>query len=436
MTAALPYDLRRSALNRTLIIVLAVVLVAGIGLTYLEAGVATSQGKTYYLVTYVLQNGSIVGLAVSPGGEPLPGVKVYTSGGIYETNSSGFLIITSSALGAAYAYVNGQNRSLFITMTAIVNVNYDKGTATLIFSVPYITGVNEYKVYFYQQELALRPKRTNSTLLGYFGPGIHLVSNLKVNVSMPGYVVELVPALNQSRDQAPGPTPGISVRVVTPTNGSITLAGVSQLLMARKLAAQALATTALVFSEFFPLSGLFVVNDLIARPRSTRAIEFILARPITRSQLLASRYSAGLFSMALWAAVAVVITGVVASALFGVPLRLASILVTFSSVAGQAMAFLSLLVLISVLTRRSYIAAAVVAYLLMYIFNPAYLLGLMGFTSAIYATPYSSAISIVDTYFGTSVFPVDYFYAVASIASWLLVSAALSFVIYPRLSEP
>jgi len=59
-----------------------------------------------------------------------------------------------------------------------------------------------------------------------------------------------------------------------------------------------------LFSQFFPIVMLYLGYVLVAKPRSQGALEFILARPVTRVELFLTRYVAG------------VLVGLVAPALF------------------------------------------------------------------------------------------------------------------------
>lgn len=48
-----------------------------------------------------------------------------------------------------------------------------------------------------------------------------------------------------------------------------------------------------LFAQFFPIIFLYLANMLMAKPRGSGALEFILARPVTRWDIYVTRYSAG-----------------------------------------------------------------------------------------------------------------------------------------------
>jgi len=101
--------------------------------------------------------------------------------------------------------------------------------------------------------------------------------------------------------------PGVPVRqflriVLLARSGSSTLyaattqyvsvleAGLARRLVAAQVASRAGAG---VFTAFFPVVALYLVYVYVAKPRAQGALEFVLARPITRLDLYVTRFSAG-----------------------------------------------------------------------------------------------------------------------------------------------
>jgi ABC-type transport system involved in multi-copper enzyme maturation permease subunit len=124
------------------------------------------------------------------------------------------------------------------------------------------------------------------------------------------------------------------------------------------------STGASIFITFFPVVVLYLVYIYAAKPRSQGALEFVLARPITRLELYITR---------LFAGVLVVLT---ATALFyaalvlaiylhtGVLLDLYPFVLLFAGLALALIAFYSLCYLLSALTSGTrYLVASIMTYI-------------------------------------------------------------------------
>lgn len=125
-----------------------------------------------------------------------------------------------------------------------------------------------------------------------------------------------------------------------------------------------------VFSEFFPIAFLYLAYVFMARPRSNGALEFILARPVTRLDVYATRYLAGvllaltaplLFTIALYASIAVIAgPGAVEPGV---------LLLLYTGMAVSMAAFYSLCYGLAANTKStSYLVAAIILYLLFSMF--------------------------------------------------------------------
>ncbi|AFL66351.1 ABC transporter permease [Desulfurococcus amylolyticus] len=119
-----------------------------------------------------------------------------------------------------------------------------------------------------------------------------------------------------------------------------------------------------LFALLFPVVMLYLGYVLIAKPKSQGALEFILARPITRTDLYMTRYIAGilvaltaplLFVTALYTGVYVVM---------GVLLSPQDMLLFYLGIAGSLVAFYTLCYYIAVEFKgTSYLALAITLYL-------------------------------------------------------------------------
>lgn len=425
MKGAALYDLRRSLLNKALIIIVIAVVALGAGIAYLELSLSRSIAP-YYIVIEPFHNGSALGLLLSPSGSPLGNARIYviypnSSPGVLVTNSSGYVLI-GSGVGIGPVYVNGANRSVMLGTAALVNVNLRAGRATLFFSVYPEPGAREFKVYVRQAELGLRGRIINYTAaqyLGEYGPGIW---RAEVRV---------------------GPEPAVVITAV-PVNSSSATNETTELmppeLELKSVAFQPMATAANIMAEFLPLVALFLTNDLFARLRSTRAIEFLLARPITKGQLLTSRYSAGLLALLISSLLASAALGLIVYLMAGPVVTLSDALVVFAASFASAAAFYSLLYLVSAATRGHFIAIAVILYIVLYLFNFSFIAAAVAQRPwLVYAGPLGAAGSIISGYLGVSSLlqsGVSYSEAAASLAAWAVVPIAAAIALYSRSGEP
>ena len=439
MRAAYLHDLRRSLLNRTLLLLLAVLVAAGLGLGYLTASLsAAQQERGYYLVGEVQANASgarLVGLVVSSSGAPAAGARVFYVGPggreeVATTNASGYVSVELAPGPVAVTVeVGGRNYTLVPAPAAVVGVDLAAREATLVFAAPPSPGLLYYRAYEYQEPeaqllriAAARP--ANATYLGEYGPGIHEV-RIRVEPDEPVVVVVLEPVA------APG-APVVA--------GNVTEYVTAGALMARALRDSALAEAAGVVAEFLPLAGVFLVNDLFARPRATRAIELVLARPITKPELFSSRYLGGLGALAVSAAAASAALGAASWPVLGVAAGPADVAAVFGSLLASLAGLYSLLYLVAALTRRHFLAAAIVLYLALYLANPGLLLAAAtGSAWALYVSPYSVASAALQERLAAGLYQllpeVSYAGLAAAAAAWAAAPALAAAAIYSRSDE-
>ncbi len=424
MKNAYLYDMKRSMFNRTLLIMLVVLIAAGLGLGYLVARYAVTQSQDYYAVSEPLPNGSQLCLLLSPTGAPMGNVTVFYYGITGQpvravTNSTGFLVMTSRGFGQVTAEIDGRNVSFIVTELAVVDVNLRARTAYLVFAVPSEPGAVAFRAFFYQSALTSfgRPHGENMTYLGEFQPGIWEVP-IHIVLDKPVVNVVLEPT-------GPAATGNVSYLI---TVGE---------LMARSLRSSALVESVSVFAEFFPLAGLFLVNDLFAGLRSSRAIEFVLARPITRLQLIMSRYLGGLVALLLSSLVTAVALAGASWLVFGESVGAEGLGVVLGSLVAALAGFYSLLYLVSVLTRRGFLVASILLYLVLYLFNLGEILSFItGRSWPLYMTPLSVASSIMGQYFGNGVFSIGYTGAVIAAVLWAVAPIAIAVPVYHAMAEP
>jgi ABC-2 type transport system permease protein len=120
-----------------------------------------------------------------------------------------------------------------------------------------------------------------------------------------------------------------------------------------------------IFAEFFPIVVLYIAYALIAKPRSMGALEFLLARPVTRWDLYYTRYIAGVLTVLTSSALFFIAFNIGNMILIGHTLGAEQLLIAFMGVAGSLTAFYSLCYFISAaLSSRKYLAVTIFLYIL------------------------------------------------------------------------
>jgi ABC-2 type transport system permease protein len=119
-----------------------------------------------------------------------------------------------------------------------------------------------------------------------------------------------------------------------------------------------------MFITFFPVVVLYLVYIYIAKPRSQGALEFVLARPITRFELYLTRFFAGVLVVLTATALFYVALILAVYILTGVLLDLYSFILLFAGLALALTAFYSFCYLLAALTSGTrYIVASVITFI-------------------------------------------------------------------------
>jgi ABC-2 type transport system permease protein len=120
-----------------------------------------------------------------------------------------------------------------------------------------------------------------------------------------------------------------------------------------------------LFTAFFPIIVLYLVYVYIAKPRSQGALEFILARPITRFELYTVRYFAGVLVVIAATSLFYIALMTSINLLTGVSPSIQGGLILYSGLVLSLIAFYSFCYLLGSLTSGSrYIVASVLSYVL------------------------------------------------------------------------
>lgn len=119
-----------------------------------------------------------------------------------------------------------------------------------------------------------------------------------------------------------------------------------------------------LFMFAFPIAVLYLAHILIAKPRGSGALEFILVRPITRTDLYISRYAAGAIAIAIATAVFVFVLAVFYPVVLGVSLDLWSYMLLYVGVTASLVTFYTICCAIATVLRPGlYLAIAITIYI-------------------------------------------------------------------------
>lgn len=123
------------------------------------------------------------------------------------------------------------------------------------------------------------------------------------------------------------------------------------------------------FFIFFPLIVIYIVNFSFARQRRDGTLEFLLVRPVTKVELLLSRFISTLTTVLISVLALVTITSAVLE-IFKISLSAQVFLGVILSVYLPLMDLISLLFLIAVLAKGRFLAISLVVYVFLEIIYP------------------------------------------------------------------
>ncbi len=124
-----------------------------------------------------------------------------------------------------------------------------------------------------------------------------------------------------------------------------------------------------LMTEFLPILFLYLSYVLLAKPKSIGALEFILARPVTRWDIYLTRWVGGVITAII--STAILVLGIDAGAyiLLGFPLPMNDLALLYLGVTGALIAFYTLTYMIAAGLRSGlYLAISIALYLLFAMF--------------------------------------------------------------------
>jgi len=120
-----------------------------------------------------------------------------------------------------------------------------------------------------------------------------------------------------------------------------------------------------LFSQFFPIVMLYLGYVLVAKPRSQGALEFILARPVTRAELFLTRYVAGVLVGLVAPAVFMAALYIGLNIVLGIDIGLDIVVLLYLGLAASLIAFYTLCYYIAVeLKGGGYLAVSITLYIM------------------------------------------------------------------------
>ncbi len=108
-----------------------------------------------------------------------------------------------------------------------------------------------------------------------------------------------------------------------------------------------------IFGFFVPVLGLVLGNSLYARERSTGILDSVLCRPVTRGELVVSRFAALAIAAAAILALSLGLTDLVALVVTGFPIAAVPLLAVYLALLVEVLSFGGLVMLISHLFRST-----------------------------------------------------------------------------------
>lgn len=119
-----------------------------------------------------------------------------------------------------------------------------------------------------------------------------------------------------------------------------------------------------MFSQFFPIVMLYLAYALVAKPKGIGALEFLIARPVTRWEVYFTRFVAGVLTALVSAGVFLATSNVGIVLLTGYGIESSHVVTLFIGVTGSLIAFYSLCYMLStVVSGGKYLAVSIFLYL-------------------------------------------------------------------------
>jgi ABC-2 type transport system permease protein len=484
MASTLLYDFKRSLLKPVVLITLVFFAIAGIGVSLLLlhlSGIGPLDYENLNLLAlyyHSVKNSFITGIVFNNQGEPLPDAKVLVihDGEVVNstvTNSQGTFNITigyplplntseiTPNIVVKVEY-NGLTRSwsnVPMSQPGIINSvsQYsDTGFGALSSGVNYAVTpiINSSELWKFSECAPITPNRSESGIavlqefddhliilssenltleLGFFhnSPTLNFSSPLpnKKVVNVSAFKPEIV-----SLD-IPNEANWVVVEYYLPGSPTLIDASVSHVHPLTYLARKVLPyyPSALAFYVlFFPFVAIYLAYSMFTNPRSNGALEFLLARPVTKGILYFNRLLANLLTVLVSSVIMNAVAVLTISLYTGIPIASYIIIMETLGIFTDVSAYVSLTYMLGGLTKECKLALAVP--ILLSLVLPA-----IGFLASLYPSePWLAYVppSVLDSYINDKIFnisqPLSLSGSVVSAALWVTVPAIIGYVAFKK----
>ncbi|MGB9728574.1 MAG: ABC transporter permease subunit [Thermoprotei archaeon] len=402
------YDFKRSFFRISVLLFIVIFALVGIGLSYLVANTIAPQTVNISVIGTTIDTGNntmkIIGVVLDKDGNGIANAKIYilsdkTVITSTTTNSSGyftssfsrtfqkpylemsvksdhgnasinipstfptvFIEPSSFAYGSSIPPTFSSTQAKFSPINVgiiLMNINKYTNTGTIVIAMTGLNGTKpNYDAYYTTTSpinnttgfgtITFSPSPSNLTY-NYLGKITDYISVFNININSSNNLLYLKFKSNDSLLYA-----SLQYSLISQAESRIVMSTISSLSP---------------FAQFFPVIFLYLVYAMIAKPRSTGALEFLLARPVTRKEIYINRYIAGILTALTSSGILIITAYISMNILIGRTLDAYNFLLLYVGISGSLIAFFSLMYGISAFLRSAvYLGLSIGLYMLLYVF--------------------------------------------------------------------
>lgn len=403
MISSLLYDIKRTFLRPVILLLIILFALMGIAVTYVTYITMARHPLVDGIAIIVNNNNTciFIGGVFDKKGEPIEATLTFIRENerVYMLKSSGVFIIkneeicryidadiTIIEIDTAIQKINTTNVFRYLIYPSTITVysssyyDYLQYNSILIFFKLFLTDIKSMKakVYMFTIDIESPDLRIRQPItIGYklmpltshaktefYNDSLDLSIKYEVKDYIESYTLTLdfdkdiikffIKDINTSESQHQFATHGINYKYMTYTN----IAYIGMIIESIN-----------PYMMFFPIGVLYLVYIFIAKSRSSGALEFVLARPITRSGLYFSRYIAGLATIFIATSVFIIINATFCSMIIRISLDFWSYILLYLGVVASLATFYTICYAIASMVRSSlYLSLSIIIYLLLSIF--------------------------------------------------------------------
>jgi ABC-2 type transport system permease protein len=202
-----------------------------------------------------------------------------------------------------------------------------------------------------------------------------------------------------------------------------------------------------LYAEFFPIIFLYLAYSLLAKPRGTGALEFLLSKPITREEIFINRFLGGAITAFVSSGVFMIILSIALLSITGTFVGILPTIYIFIGLSLSLLAFYSLMFLIggAVKSSGTFLGLSIFAYVFFTFIEPPlfFVLDLDGIHILKYEDYFSftAPLAFMENLAEkslSSIFTSFYYNApleVIDVALWIFVPVIIGYILFTRLLE-